>query len=85
MVPGKFYYFLICVVKDCSLPLLQAFVVKCRVYCISLCLTTLLLHTPLTYYVVCVCFSCSFIHTSTLHPLFAQHHLCYVNVCYVHI
>jgi len=57
MVHRQFYYFsTICVNKYCSLPLLHAFVMKCHVYCIALCLITLIIvyvsHT-------CACFTCS--------------------------
>jgi len=47
----------------------------------------LLLHNPyccllLLFSHLCACFIRSSVHTSTLHPLHAQHHLCYVNDCY---
>jgi len=32
---------------------------------------------------LCACFTCSSVHVSTLHPLLAHHHLCYVDVYYV--
>jgi len=59
----------------------HAFVMKCCVYCIALCLILVLL-TSFTY-LVYAHLTCSSWYTSTLYPLLAHHHLCYVNVCYV--
>jgi len=39
--PWVILFFTICVVKHCSLPLLHAFVMKCRVYDIAVCLITI--------------------------------------------
>ena len=55
--------------KHCFCP---CFVMKC-VYCIALCLITLII--PYFSH-LCAWFTCSSVHTSTLHPLIAHHHLC---------
>ena len=44
---------------------------------IALCLITLI---AAHFLHLCACFTCSSVHVSTLYPLFAHHHLCYVGV-----
>ena len=44
---------------------------------IALCLITLI---AAHFLHLCACFTCSSVHVSTLHPLLAHHHLCYVDV-----
>jgi len=45
--------------------------------CIDLCLTTLVV---VDFHHLHTCFKCPFLHVSTLHPLLAHHHVCYVIV-----
>ena len=62
----------------CFLPLLLIFVIKFYVSnCIALCLATLVVICFLHLY---ACFNCLSVHASSLHPLLAQHHLCYIDV-----
>jgi len=64
--------FMICVDRRCFLPLLSAFVLKCRVYCIILIHITLVV----AYTIFSACFNCLSVHTSTFHPVLAHPHLC---------
>jgi len=45
--------------------------------CLALCLITIIAARFLHLY---ACLTCSSVHTSSLHPLLAHHHLCYVDV-----
>ena len=38
--------------------------------------------TVALFFHLCACFTCSSVHISILHPLFAHHHLCYFNDFY---
>jgi len=42
-----------------------------------ICLTTL---TAARFLHLCACLTCSSVHVSTLHPMLAHHHLCYVDI-----
>jgi len=46
--------------------------------CSALCLTTLIIAARLLH--LCACFNCTSVHASTLHPLLAHYHLCYVDL-----
>ena len=62
--------------RHCFLPLLLVFVMQCvKMQCFCLI-------TPIAarFLQLCACFTCSSTHVSTLHPLLAHHHLCYVDV-----
>jgi len=56
----------------------------CCVYCIVLCLITFTLYIVAYFFYLCAWFTYhSSVHASILHLLFAHHHLCYVNDCYI--
>jgi len=70
------YFFLICMRGFCFLPFLLVFVMNV-LKCIAVCLIT-----PIAarFLHLRACFTYSFVHVSTLHPLLAHHHLYYVDV-----
>jgi len=45
--------------------------------CPALCLTNVI---AASFLHLCTCLTCSPVHASSLHPLLAHHHLCYVDV-----
>ena len=71
-------HFFMCIYKHCFLPMLLVFAMKCCTKkCLALCLITIIAACFLHLY---ACLTCSSVHTSSLHPLLAHHHLCYVDV-----
>ena len=74
---GKSTFFMMCIYKHCFPPMLLVFAMKC---CTKM-------HCPLPHNHYCcyflhlyACLTCSSVHASSLHPLLAQHHLCYADV-----
>jgi len=71
------HFFMMCIYKHCFLPMLLVFAMKCCTKCLSLCLITIIATCFLHLY---ACLTCSSVHASSLHPMLAHHHLCYVDV-----
>ena len=61
------------VFRPCYLFLLWNVVLKCLALCL---ITIIAAYFPHLY----ACLTCSSVHASSLHPLLAHHHLCYVDV-----
>ena len=70
------HLFTMCIYKHCFLPMLLVLVWNV-LKCLALCLITIIATRFLHLY---ACLTCSSVRASSLHPLLAHHHLCYVDV-----
>ena len=59
--------------RPCYLFLLWNVILTYLAFCLTTVIAACFLH-------LCTCLTCSSIHASSLHPLLAHHHLCYVDV-----
>ena len=73
------YFFTMCIYKHCFLPMYLFLPWNVVLKCLALCLKTIIAARFLHLY---ACLTCSSVHASSLHPLLANHHLCYVDVSF---
>ena len=75
--------FMVCVDKNCCLPLLRVFVLSCHDCCIACYFITFIV-THFSHLCAWLMCSSTGIYLSTLHVLLAHYCLCYVNEYYVY-